>query len=154
VKCHAAGVPFASYSRNSAPGSRCWQLLLAVCVACLWYSAMLMCVAVKQEAFHLMVEAAFQDEVKVLFCPALADFGKSIAFWKVPTFRPFVRLVGAACMKMSMAHWRNGTGRGNRSAGRKPCRRATLSTAGLTWTGPRSNPSLRGERPATNRLSY
>jgi hypothetical protein len=29
-----------------------------------------------------------------------------------------------------------------------------LSTTNSTWTGPGSNPGLRGERPATNRLSH
>jgi hypothetical protein len=31
---------------------------------------------------------------------------------------------------------------------------ATLSNRNLTWTDPVGNPGLRGERPATNRLSY
>jgi hypothetical protein len=31
---------------------------------------------------------------------------------------------------------------------------ATLSTTNPTWTDPGSNPGLRGERPATNRLSH
>jgi hypothetical protein len=34
------------------------------------------------------------------------------------------------------------------------CPRATLSTTNPTWTVPGSNPGLRGERPATNRLSH
>jgi hypothetical protein len=42
----------------------------------------------------------------------------------------------------------------NRSSGRKTCPSATLSTTNPTWTKPGSNPGLRGERPATNRLSY
>jgi hypothetical protein len=29
-----------------------------------------------------------------------------------------------------------------------------LSTTNPTWTGPGSNPGLRSERPATNRLSH
>jgi hypothetical protein len=41
----------------------------------------------------------------------------------------------------------------NRSTGGKPCPSATLSTTNPTWTDPCSNPGLRGERPATNRLS-
>jgi hypothetical protein len=32
--------------------------------------------------------------------------------------------------------------------------RATLSTTNPTWIDPGSNPGLRGERPATNRLSH
>jgi hypothetical protein len=31
---------------------------------------------------------------------------------------------------------------------------ATLSTTNPTWIDPGSNPGLRGERPATNRLSH
>jgi hypothetical protein len=42
----------------------------------------------------------------------------------------------------------------NRSTRRKTCPSATLSTTNLTWTDPGSNPGLRGERPATNRLSH
>jgi hypothetical protein len=36
----------------------------------------------------------------------------------------------------------------------KPCPSATLSTTNPTWTGPESNPDLRGEKPANNRLSH
>jgi hypothetical protein len=39
----------------------------------------------------------------------------------------------------------------NRSTRRKTCPSATLSTTNPTWTGPGSNPGLRGERTATNR---
>jgi hypothetical protein len=42
----------------------------------------------------------------------------------------------------------------NRSTRGKPCPSATLSTTNLTRTDPVSNPGLRDERPATNRLSY
>jgi hypothetical protein len=41
----------------------------------------------------------------------------------------------------------------NRSTRRKTCPSATLSTTNPTWTDPGSNPGLRGERLATNRLS-
>jgi hypothetical protein len=41
----------------------------------------------------------------------------------------------------------------NRSPGGKTCPSATLSTSNPTWTDPGSNPGLRGEKPATNRLS-
>jgi hypothetical protein len=37
---------------------------------------------------------------------------------------------------------------------RKPCPSATLSTTSSTWTALGMNPGLRGEKPATNRLSY
>jgi hypothetical protein len=40
----------------------------------------------------------------------------------------------------------------NRSTRGKTCPSATLST-NLTWTDLGSNPGLRGERPATDRLS-
>ena len=42
----------------------------------------------------------------------------------------------------------------NLSTRRKTCPSATLSTRNPTWTDPGSNPGLRGERPATNRLSH
>jgi hypothetical protein len=41
----------------------------------------------------------------------------------------------------------------NRSTRGETCPSATLST-NPTWTDPGSNPDLRGERPATNRLSH
>ena len=41
----------------------------------------------------------------------------------------------------------------NRSTRGKTCPTATLSTINLTWTDQGSNPGIRGERPATNRLS-
>jgi hypothetical protein len=44
--------------------------------------------------------------------------------------------------------------RENRSTRRKTCPSATLSTTNPTLTDPGSNPGLRGERPATNRLSH
>ena len=42
----------------------------------------------------------------------------------------------------------------NRSTRGKTCPSATLSTTNPTWTDRGSNPGLRGERPATNRLSH
>jgi hypothetical protein len=42
----------------------------------------------------------------------------------------------------------------NRSIRGKTCPSATLSTTNFTWTVPGSNPGLRGEKPATNRLSH
>jgi hypothetical protein len=42
----------------------------------------------------------------------------------------------------------------NRTTRRKTCPSATLSTTNPTWTDPGSNPGLRGEKPATNRLSH
>jgi hypothetical protein len=42
----------------------------------------------------------------------------------------------------------------NRSTRRETCLSATFSTTNPTWTDPGSNPGLRGERPATNRLSH
>jgi hypothetical protein len=44
--------------------------------------------------------------------------------------------------------------RENRSTRVKTCPSATLSTTNPTWTDPGSNPGLRGERQATNRLSH
>jgi hypothetical protein len=42
----------------------------------------------------------------------------------------------------------------NRSTRGKICLSATLSTTNPTWTEPKSNPGLSGERAATNRLSH
>ena len=41
----------------------------------------------------------------------------------------------------------------NRSTRGKTCTSATMSTTNPTWTDPGSKPGVRGERPATNRLS-
>jgi hypothetical protein len=43
---------------------------------------------------------------------------------------------------------------GNRSTRGKTCPSVTLSTTNSTWTDPGSNPDLRSETPATNRLSH
>jgi hypothetical protein len=53
-----------------------------------------------------------------------------------------------------MEHQWNEIDRGKPTTRRKTCLSATLSTTNLTWTDPGSNPGLRGERPATNRLSH
>jgi hypothetical protein len=42
----------------------------------------------------------------------------------------------------------------NRSTRGKTCPSTTLSTTNLTWNDPGSNTSLRGDRPATNRLRH
>jgi hypothetical protein len=42
----------------------------------------------------------------------------------------------------------------NRNNLGKTCPIATLSSTNHTWTDPGLNPGLRGERPATNCLSY
>jgi hypothetical protein len=42
----------------------------------------------------------------------------------------------------------------NRRTLRKTCPSATLSTTNLIWIDPGANLGLRGERPATNRLSH
>jgi hypothetical protein len=42
----------------------------------------------------------------------------------------------------------------NRRPRRKTCPSATLSTTNPTWIDSGANPGLRGERPATNRLSH
>jgi hypothetical protein len=77
------------------------------------------------------------------------------------------RSLKAACatpmMKMSsffyqvlqlMEHQWNEIDRGKPTTRRKTCPSATLSTTNLTWIDPGSNPGLRGERPATSRLSH
>jgi hypothetical protein len=54
-----------------------------------------------------------------------------------------------------MEHRWNEIDRGKpKYSGGKTCPSATLSTTKPTWTDPGSNPGLRGERPATNRLSH
>jgi hypothetical protein len=53
-----------------------------------------------------------------------------------------------------MEHRWNETDRGKPTTWRKTCPSATLPTTNPTWTDPESNPGLRGERPATNRLSH
>jgi hypothetical protein len=42
----------------------------------------------------------------------------------------------------------------SRQAWRKACPNTTLSITNPAWTGLGANPGLRGEKPATNRLSY
>jgi hypothetical protein len=42
----------------------------------------------------------------------------------------------------------------NRKTRRKTCPSATFFTTNPTWIDPGANPGLRGERPATNRLSH
>jgi hypothetical protein len=56
-------------------------------------------------------------------------------------------------MKISVENWWNDTDRGNRSTGRKTCPSATLYTTNHTWTYLAPNPGLRGDKPATDRLT-
>jgi hypothetical protein len=49
--------------------------------------------------------------------------------------------------------WWNDIDRENRRTRRKSCPSVTSSTTNPTWIDPVANPGLRGERPATNRLS-
>jgi hypothetical protein len=53
-----------------------------------------------------------------------------------------------------MEHWWNGIDVEDRLTGCKICHSATLSTTNVTWTDLGSNPVLRSERPATDRLSH
>jgi hypothetical protein len=54
-----------------------------------------------------------------------------------------------------MEHWWNEIFSGKpKYSGNKNCPSATLSTINPTWTDPGSSPVLRGERPATNRLTH
>jgi hypothetical protein len=53
-----------------------------------------------------------------------------------------------------MEHQWNEIDRGKRTTRRKTCPSATLSTTNPKWTDPGSNPGIRGERPATNRLRH
>jgi hypothetical protein len=54
------------------------------------------------------------------------------------------------CFSILTEHRWNETDRGKPTTRRKTCPSATLSTTNPTWT----DPGLRGERPATNRLSH
>jgi len=78
----------------------------------------------------------------------LPNFRKNRAFWKVPRLRPSVLLVRATCR--CIRAWSTVrmilTG-DNRSTRRKTCLSATLSATNLIWTGMKSYPSLRGDRP-------
>jgi hypothetical protein len=51
-------------------------------------------------------------------------------------------------------NWWNEDWQGKRKYSEKTCPSATLSTTNPTWPDPGSNPSHRGGKPATNRLSY
>jgi hypothetical protein len=91
-----------------------------------------------------------------------------VAWWRAPqqmlrTHRSLKASCATPVMKMSsflyqvlqlMEHQWNEIDRGKPTTRRKTCLRATLPTTNLTWTDPGSNPGLRGERPATNRLSH
>jgi hypothetical protein len=50
--------------------------------------------------------------------------------------------------------WCNEDWQGKPKFSEKTCPSATLSTTNPTWPDPGSNPSRRGGKPATNRLSY
>jgi hypothetical protein len=50
--------------------------------------------------------------------------------------------------------WWDDTDRGNKIIRRETWQSATLSTTNIMWPEPGANPSLNGERPATNRLSH
>jgi hypothetical protein len=87
-------------------------------------------------------------------------------WWRAPQqmLRTHRSLEGLLCnpvMKMItfsfflvMEHRWNETDRGKPKYSGKTCPSVTLSTTNPTWTDPGSNPGLRGERPATNRLSH
>jgi hypothetical protein len=82
--------------------------------------------------------------VKASFYPMLSDLRNSIAFYKVPTLRPFVLLVRATCRW----RWVSSTGgmiltEKNRSTRRKTCPSVTLSNTNLTRTGLVLNPGPR-----------
>jgi hypothetical protein len=52
------------------------------------------------------------------------------------------------------SNWWNEDWQGKPKYSEKTCPSATLSTTNATWPDPGSNPSRRGGKPATNRLSY
>ena len=53
-----------------------------------------------------------------------------------------------------MQHWWNDTDRGKQVLEKNTCFMATLPTTNLTWSDPGSNPSLRGESPASVGLNH
>jgi hypothetical protein len=53
-----------------------------------------------------------------------------------------------------MQHWWNDADKGKLKLLEEDCSTATSSTINLTWTGPRSNPGLRDNTPATYRLGH
>jgi hypothetical protein len=57
-------------------------------------------------------------------------------------------------LSLEMEYRWDETDRENQSIRGRTCPSATLSTTNPTLTDPGSNPGLRGERPATNRLSH
>jgi hypothetical protein len=57
-------------------------------------------------------------------------------------------------MEMNREHCWNDTDRVKRSTQSKTCPSATWSAINLTRNGLVSNPNLRGDRPATNRLNH
>jgi hypothetical protein len=98
--------------------------------------------------------------MEVLFYPMLPDLKKkAMLFWgrfrKFPTLRPFILLIRATCgwteVRSSDAIVLTGKGQSTR---RKPYPTASFFTTNPTWTGLEKNPGLRGERPATNRLTH
>ena len=94
-------------------------------------------------------------KVGVLFRTMLSDFRNFIAFCKVPRLRPFIVLVTAAC------RWRWVwsivgmilTG-GTEMLGEQPHLITLCLHKILIWTLLGSNPGLRRERPATDRLKH
>ena len=97
----------------------------------------------------------WKKKVYAIFFPMLHDFRNSMAFWKVPRLRPFVVLIRAACR---CSVWSIGwviLNGGERELLREtsfPMRLCT--TKNPIRPGPGSNPGLRAERSATNRLSH
>jgi hypothetical protein len=92
----------------------------------------------------------------------------SFGWWRAPqqilrTHRSLKASCANPVMKMSsffgqvlqlMEHQWDESDREEPTTRRKTCPSATLSTKNPTWSDLGSNPGLRGERPATNRLSH
>lgn len=57
-------------------------------------------------------------------------------------------------MKMTMEHWRKTLTRKTRRIKRKTCPGINFPTTDTICTGLKSNPSLWGQKPATNDVSY
>jgi hypothetical protein len=59
-----------------------------------------------------------------------------------------------AVIEMNMEQWWNDIFAGETEVLGENLPSATLSTTNPTWIDPGANPGLRGEKPATNRLSH
>jgi hypothetical protein len=96
-------------------------------------------------------EASSWHEIYCLLFVVVHDDGVRLCLWTAAASEPIVHPADDIRVWRTMLkwHWRE-----NRRALRKASPIATLSTTNPTWIYPGANPDLRGDRPATNRLSH